>query len=257
MRALALFLLSVVLASAGAAAARPAPRLVTALSQSRIDISYRFSGAELLVFGAIQYPGGRAPKDPPGIAVVLRGPAEPVTVRRKERVAGIWINTRSQRFETAPTFYAVATTAPLERLLDERNAAIYEIGLRHLLLSPSSSTDPDAGRGFESGLIGLRQRDGLYAEQAGGVTVTDGILYHARFPLPAAVPVGQYRAEIHLIDDGEVRASSTVPIAIEKSGFERGIYLFAEQHGLLYGLVAVGFALALGWMAGTIGRRSA
>ena len=92
-----------------AAPAAAQPRLVTDLSQSRIDISYRFAGAELLIFGAIQYPGGRAPADPPGIAVVLRGPAEPITVREKERVAGIWINTQSTRFESSPGYYAVAT----------------------------------------------------------------------------------------------------------------------------------------------------
>ena len=76
-----------------AAPAAAQPRLVTDLSQSRIDISYRFAGAELLIFGAIQYPGGRTPDEPPGIAVVLRGPADPLTVREKERVAGIWVNT--------------------------------------------------------------------------------------------------------------------------------------------------------------------
>lgn len=257
MRALAALILLWLGAHGAAEAARPAPRLVTALSQSRIDISYRFAGAELLVFGAIQYPGGRTPKAPPGIAIVLRGPAEPLTVRHKQRVAGIWMNMRSQRFETAPSFYAVATTAPVATLLDERNAAIYEIGLRHLLLSPASSADLAATRAFEQGLIDLRQREGLYVEQPRGVAVTDGVLYQARFPLPAEVPEGLYRAEIHLIGDGEVRASSTVPIAIEKSGFERSVYLFAERHALLYGLVAVGFALGLGWAAGSIGRRSA
>ena len=74
---------------AGPLAAQPSPRLVTDLSQSRIDISYRFAGAELLIFGAIQYPGGIVPEEPPGIAVILRGPVEPLTVRRKARVAGM------------------------------------------------------------------------------------------------------------------------------------------------------------------------
>lgn len=255
MRSLLLALLLALAAPALAAA--PSPRLVTALSQSRIDISYRFAGAELLIFGAIQYPGGRTPTKPPGIAVVLRGPSAPLTVRRKERVAGIWINTESMRFESAPAFYAVATTVPVDQLLDERNAAIYEIGLRHLQLSPATAATVEKSREFEQGLVDLRRRQGLFVEQPHGVEVTDGVLYRARIPIPSAVPVGDYRAEIHLIRDGRVLASSTTPVLIGKSGFERQLYLFARDHGLLYGLAAVAVALLLGWVAGSIGRRTA
>jgi uncharacterized protein (TIGR02186 family) len=240
------------------------PRLVTDLSQSRIDISYRFAGAELLIFGAIQYPGGRVPAVPPGIAVVLRGPAEPITVRRKARVAGIWVNTEALRFETAPGFYAVATTQPVRDLLDERNAAIYEIGLSHLQLSPTTAADPETTRSFQDGLVALRKAEALYVEQPYGVQVTDRILYRARIPIPSAVPVGNYQAEIYLIDPapglngiggGRVRAKSTAPVIIDKTGFERGVYVFAQEHSLLYGLLAVALALGLGWAAGEVGRR--
>jgi uncharacterized protein (TIGR02186 family) len=250
----ALLLLLVLLAAPLRAAE---PRLITDLSQSRIDISYRFAGAELLIFGAIQYPGGIAPADPPGIAVVLRGPADPLTVRQKERVAGVWMNTQALRFESAPGFYAVSTTAPIRDLLDERNAAIYEIGLRHLQLSPATAADPDTTRRFQDGLVNLRSREGLFVEQPYGVNITDRVLYRARIPIPSAVPVGNYRVEIYLIGKGEVRARSTAPVIIDKTGFERDIYLFAHDHALLYGMSAVAIALALGWLAGMLRRRVA
>ena len=249
LRLLALFLL---LASPLSAAE---PRLITDLSQSRIDISYRFAGAELLIFGAIQYPGGRAPAEPPGIAVVLRGPADPLTVRKKERVAGIWMNTQALRFESAPGFYAVATTAPVRALLDERNAAIYEIGLHHLQLSPATAADAETTRRFQDGLVALRKSEGLFVEQPYGVNVTDNVLYRARIPIPSAVPVGNYKAEIYLIGNGKVRARSAAPVIIDKSGFERAIYVFAHTHALLYGVAAVAVALALGWLAGTVNRK--
>lgn len=230
------------------------PRLVTDLSQSRIDISYRFAGAELLIFGAIQYPGGRAPADPPGIAVVLRGPSEALTVRKKARVAGIWVNTQAMRFESAPGYYAVATNRPVRDLLDERNAAIYELGLRHLQLSPATAADPATTGTFERGLASLRQREGLWIEQPYGVQVTDKVLYRARLPIPSAVPVGNYQAEIYLIGGGEVRARSTAPVIIDKTGFERALYVFAHEHSWLYGLASVLMALAMGLAAGAIGR---
>lgn len=249
--------LTVLLLLAAALPGLPAsaqPRLITDLSQSRIDISYRFAGAELLIFGAIQYPGGRAPAEPPGIAVILRGPAEPLTVRLKARVAGIWVNTEALRFESAPGFYAVATTKPVRDLLDERNAAIYEIGLAHLQLSPATAADPETTKRFQDGLVGLRAREALFVEQPYGVQVTDNVLYRARIPIPSAVPVGNYRAEIYLIENGEVRARSTAPIIIDKSGFERGIYVFAHAYSFWYGLAVVALALLLGWLAGAVGR---
>lgn len=250
MRLLALLLLLI------AAPALAEPRLVTDMSQSRIDISYRFAGAELLIFGAIQYPGDVAPAEPPGIAVILRGPMEPLTVRRKARVAGIWVNTEALRFESAPGFYAVATTKPVRDLLDERNAAIYEIGLQHLQLSPATATDPETTGVFQDGLVALRSAEGLFVEQPYGVLVTDKVLYRARLPIPSAVPVGNYQAEIYLILDGEVRARSTAPVIIDKTGFERGLFVFAQEHSLLYGLLAVFMALLMGWVAGEVGRRS-
>ncbi|WP_194745272.1 TIGR02186 family protein [Thermaurantiacus tibetensis] len=246
MRALLALLLALLPALARAAE----PTLVADLSQSRIDISYRFAGEELLVFGAIQYPGGRLPADVPGIAIVIRGPAEPLTIRRKGRVLGIWVNREAVRFESAPGFYAVATSAPVDQLLDERNAAIYEIGLSYLQLSPATAVDPETGRRFQDGLLALRRKAGLYVEQPYGVRITADVLYRARIPIPSAVPVGDYRAEIYLIRDGRVRARATAPIIIDKTGFERAIWLFAHRHGFAYGLTAVALALGLGLAAG-------
>lgn len=243
-------LLVLCLLLAGLPARAAAPTLVADLSQSRIDISYRFAGAELLVFGAIEYPAGSRPRSDPGIAIVVRGPAAPLTVRRKERTAGIWMNRAAVRFESAPGFYAVATSAPVEALLDERNAAIYEIGLSYLQLSPATALDPETSRAFQDGLLALRRKEGLFVEQPFGVRLTSDVLFRARIPIPSAVPVGDYRAEIFLIQDGRVRARATAPIIIDKTGFERATYLFAMNHSFAYGLAAVLLALGAGFVAG-------
>lgn len=204
------------------------------------------------MFGAIQ--GGSA-GPPPGLAVVVRGPTEPVTVRRRERVLGIWVNRRAVRFESVPGYYAVATTAPVEALLDERNAAIHEIGLDFLQLSPAGYVDPDEARQFQAGLVDLRREAGLYVEQPYGVRLTADVLFRARIPMPSAVPVGEYLAEVFLISDGRVRAKATAPILVEKSGFERSIFLFAHRHGLAYGLGSVGLAVLAGLAGGLLGVR--
>jgi uncharacterized protein (TIGR02186 family) len=230
--------------------------LITDISQSRIDINTTFKGTDLLVFGAIQYPAGAVPDAPPDIAVVVRGPAEPVTLRKKARVAGIWLNTDAVRFESVPGFYAVATTRPIADLADSRTTAIYEIGIRNLQLSPASATTDAEARAFEQGLIVLKQQRGLFQEVAGGVTMTRNVLYRARIAIPAAVPVGDYTAEIHLIRKGRVIASSSTPISIGKSGFERWVYVTAQDHSVAYGLAAVALALFAGWIASMVTRRA-
>jgi uncharacterized protein (TIGR02186 family) len=231
-------------------------KLITDISQSRIDIIYTFKGAELLVFGAIQYANGQVPDEPPGLAVVMRGPAEPITVRKKARVAGIWVNTRSARFESAPGFYAVATSKPIAKLVDQRTATIWEIGVDSLQLSPTGNATPAETEEFEHGLIDLRRRNGLFAEHEGAVGISQNILYRARIAIPSSVPVGSYTAQIFLIKNGEVIAQSTSPVEIDKSGFERWVFVAAHNHALAYGLAAVAAALLAGWGAGLVVRRT-
>ena len=248
-------LLAAGIALATPAAAAPPVRLIADISQNRIDIVYSFKGAELLVFGAIQYPRGQVPDERPDLAIVVRGPAEPITLRKKARVAGIWINTDSVRFETAPGFYAVATSAPIKRLVDERNAAIWEIGLDYLQLSPTASDGAQVAA-FTRGLVDLRRRAGLWSEQEGRIGITQNILYQTRISIPSAVPVGAYTAEIYLIRRGRIIARTSTPITIGKSGFERWVYVAAQTNGLLYGLAAVALALLAGWGAGLVVRRT-
>ena len=137
------------------------PKLVPDISARSIEIRYSFTGAQLLLFGAILYPGGRVPKKPADVIVVMKGPVEPILVREKQKIAGIWMNADSNRFRSAPGFYAVASSAPVRQLVDERTAAIYELGLQDLQLSPGGGALPEKERSFEAGLLDLRKREGL------------------------------------------------------------------------------------------------
>ena len=231
------------------------PLLVPDISARQVQIRYSFTGAQLLLFGAIIYPGGRAPTEPADIAVVLRGPVQPILVREKQKIAGIWMNADSNRFRSAPSFYAVASSRPVEDLVDERTAAIYELGLKNLQLSPGGGALPDKERRFEAGLLDLRSRSGLYSENPLGVEITVRVLYRAAITIPSQVPVGTYTAETFLIDHGKVIAAATRDIQIDKSGFERFVAVAARRHALLYGLTAMIMSLALGWAAAIAFRR--
>jgi uncharacterized protein (TIGR02186 family) len=231
------------------------PMLVPDVSARQVQIRYSFSGAQLLLFGAISYPGGRTPDRPADIAVVLRGPVEPILVREKQKIAGIWMNADSSRFRSAPSFYAVASSRPIRDLVDDRTASIYELGIHNLQLSPGGGSMPERERHFESGLLDLRARDGLYYESPHGVEIADGILYRALITIPSQVPVGTYTAETFLIDRGKVVAAATRDIEIDKSGIERSVWLASRRHRFLYGLACVLLSLTLGWAAALAFRR--
>ncbi len=236
----------------------PAPVLVPDVSQRAIEIAYSFTGAELLLFGAILYPGGRPPRGsaPAEIVVVVKGPTESILIREKRRVAGIWVNAEDLRYRSAPSFYAVTSSRPLERIVDARTRAIFELGLGSLQLSPASSAAPAVQDRFAAGLVDLRRRTGLYYEDPDAVEITGGVLYRARVEVPARVPVGRFTAETFLIRDGRVLAAAVRDIDIRKSGFERFVASAAENAPLLYGLAAVALSVGLGWFAGWMaGRR--
>lgn len=238
--------------------AQAKPVLVPDVSQRDIEIQYSFTGANLLLFGAILYPGGRLPDDdkPTDIVVVVKGPVQSILVREKQKLGGlIWVNASRLRYRSAPSFYAIASSKPIAQMLDARTRAIYELGLSSLQLSPASSAPTQEQDRFARGLVELKARNGLYVEAPGAVEITQGVLYRARVTIPARVPVGRFTAETFLIRDGRVLAVATREIDIRKSGFERFVARTADRQSVLYGLVAVALSVLFGWGAGVIARR--
>lgn len=228
------------------------PILVPEVSQHEVQVRQGFTGTELLLFGAILEPDGRRAGNEYDIVVVLKGPTEPIRVREKAKILGIWVNAESTAFRSAPSFFAVASSRPLADIVDERTAAIYELGLDFLQLSPSDTIDLEEQQRFTSGLVGLRQRAGLYKEEPGGVTVSEQVLYQARISLPSNVQTGVYTAETFAIARGLVIASATSEVEVRKVGFERAVAVFADEYSFWYGLVAVGLSLLMGWLAGRL-----
>ncbi len=226
------------------------PVLVPEVSQHEIEVRQGFTGTELLLFGAILDPGGRAAAQDYDVVVVLQGPSQPIRLRQKARFGGIWVNAASTDYRSAPSFFAVATTRPIEAMVDETTAAIYEFGTGYIQLSPSGVIEPDEQARFSAGLVDLRTRQGLYQENIGGVSVSERVLYQARISLPSTVVTGTYTAETFAVRDGRVIASALAEVEVKKVGFERFIVETAQDYSLFYGLVAVMLSVGMGWAAG-------
>jgi uncharacterized protein (TIGR02186 family) len=228
------------------------PILVPEVSQHEIQVRQGFIGTELLLYGAILDPEGRRSRERYDIVVVLKGPTEPILVREKAKKLGVWVNAQSTAFRSAPSFFSVASSRPIAEIVDDRTAAIYELGLDFLQLSPTGAIDPVEQARFTQGLVDLRQREGLYREDGTGVTISGGVLYQARIAVPSNVVTGRYTAETFAIADGRVIASAIAEVEVEKQGFERFVADQADQSSFLYGLFAVILSLFMGWLAGRV-----
>ena len=71
--------------------------LVADLSHNLIAITTAFTGSEVLLFGALDEPGG-------DIVAVVTGPRTRQTVRERSRVLGMWMPTDTLRFSGVPSF---------------------------------------------------------------------------------------------------------------------------------------------------------
>jgi len=229
------------------AAPASAQRLVADLSDHHISLSSSFTGTEIIVFGTVEDipEGDNGPFD---IAVVVQGPPENVTVRRKERVAGIWINTQSATVEDLPSFYYVASSSPFYELMSASRRNSYDIGTDVLGL-PDRPFDPAQSQRFEqfrAAMISLLEERGLVVEEQHGVRFRGEHLFRARIPIPATVQEGTYNVTVFLFENENVIGAQNALLTIDKVGLEGRLNTLAHSHPFIYGLMALFMALIVG-----------
>jgi uncharacterized protein (TIGR02186 family) len=236
------------------AAAMPAALLdageqvVAGLSQNRIGITANFDGSEIIVYGAVRREEP-APGGPLDVIVTVEGPSVPVTVRRKSRELGIWINTESARISRAPSFYAIATTRPLAEVLTETENLRHRITIPLAIRSVGVASAVTDAPSFSEALIRIRRDNGAYQMDQGAVTLLEDTLFRADFVLPANLTEGMFRVRIFLLRDGVVLDLNESIIEVHKAGIERWLHNLAHQRPLIYGLLALVLAGAAGWGA--------
>ncbi|WP_321396575.1 TIGR02186 family protein [Emcibacter sp.] len=240
-----------------------AERLVTDLSEDVIEINVRFTGTDLMVFGAVD---AAIPQEDGGHGIVVEGmdydmivvitsERKGMTVRRKERVSGIWVNKGRQELSGVPGYYALGTTRHLDDIISPEVRARHGIGLDNIVLSLTEELGPEERQGYQDGFIRNMKEKGLYKEEFGNIKLREGILFWARMYFPANMPVGDYKATVYLVRQGDVLLSRTRDLQVDKVGLERAIYNFAYQKPAAYGLVAIWVALFAGWLGGVFSRK--
>jgi uncharacterized protein (TIGR02186 family) len=227
-----------------------AQAIVVVLSAEQVAITSNFTGADVTVFGALEFDG---PTDGVDLVVVLRGPSQSLTTRRKERLLGMWINRGSETFAGVPAFYALHATAPLDAIAG--NADRDDLGLGLDTVVPLSQVTGIERRAFAAALIRLQVAEGRYREAFGVVDRPSDTIFRTTFTLPADVPVGRYVVEVLMFDRGEVVTSAVETLEIIKTGAEQFIYEASRKQPWLYALAVVAIAAASGWLGGVVFRR--
>jgi uncharacterized protein (TIGR02186 family) len=246
-RALTLFL-ALAVPALGPALGQEA--IVSGLSQNRVSITADFDGSEILIYGAVKRdappPEGKGPLE---VIVTVEGPSTPVAVRRKGRVAGIWVNNASVRVDSAPSFYAVATTGPLNHILSDTDNLRYGITIERVIRAIGIAAEADKAGEFVLALLRVRTNDGRYRILEGKVELTEDTLFRTDIVLPSNLTEGEYKVRLFLLRDKRVVASQERLIGVRKEGLERFVFNLAQEQPLIYGLVSLVLAALAGWGA--------
>jgi uncharacterized protein (TIGR02186 family) len=226
-----------------------AQALVADLSHHLIAITTAFVGTNVVLFGTAEDGGD--------LVVTVHGPRQDQVVRRKARVAGIWINRDRLEFRQVPSYYAVASSGPLNQIARPDVLARLELGTEHLKLEPIDATGLEISEiaAFQDALIRRKQNQGLYSREPGTINFIGEELFRTTLVFPANVPPGIYQVQVFELIDGFAGDAQRSTLVVSKVGLEADVYDFAQQRASLYGLTAIALAILSGWLAGVIFRR--
>jgi uncharacterized protein (TIGR02186 family) len=218
-----------------------AAAVVADLSTHIIAIGSGFTGDSVVLFGSTDGPGD--------IVAIVRGPDRDMTVWRKGKIAGIWVNAESVTFNNVPSFYTVVASRPPDQLVQPGTAALYRIGPANLRLEPAKQIPPERARRFTDALIEEQQRLGLFAADIGKVAFLGERLFRATLTFPSNVPIGNYLVQVYLVRDRDVVGGQTTPLVVSKVGVDAAVFDFANREAAAYGAIAVVTAVVAGWLA--------
>lgn len=237
-----------------AASILPSERVQADVSTRTVGITSSFTGTEIIVFGAIT--NARPPESSDAeynVVVIVEGVGSALVARQKSNVAGIWVNTKAQRFQLVPSYYAISSTRPLDEITESILLDQHGIGFDHISMQVKEGESNPASKEelakFKEAVIRLKQKQGLYVQHEFGVVFVGNSLFRTTIDLPANVPVGPLSTRVHLFRDGILLDTFTSRVQLEREGVGRYLYNFAIGFPLLYGIVAVLVAGGAGWAA--------
>jgi uncharacterized protein (TIGR02186 family) len=223
--------------------------VVLGLSKDKVAITTSFDGSDILIFGAVKRENA-IPETPLQVVITVAGPSSPVMVRRKSKWLGlIWVNTASVEVDSAPSFYAVATSAPMSEALSETENLREKISVENAIRSVGAPDDVANAADFSQAVIRIREKSGLYQMLEGQIALDQQTLFRTAIDMPANLTEGDYTTRIFLTRNGKIISKYETSIDVRKVGLERWLFTLSRQNPVLYGLMSLAIAIAAGWGA--------
>ena len=227
------------------------------VSTRQVSVTSSFTGTEVVVFGAVD--NSRQPSPESGyydVVVVIEGAPAQVVTRKKSNIGGLWLNTQSLAFDYVPSYYAIASTRPVDEVADDAVLKRHEIGFENVRMVPARGEaerhSPEMLAAFREAVVRLKERDGLFVQEKYGAVFIGRSLFRASIDLPANVSVGPFDTKVYLFRDGELLSQYTARLNLEREGLERFLHGFAFGRPFLYGVVTVIIAIAAGLAASAV-----
>jgi uncharacterized protein (TIGR02186 family) len=225
----------------GASPAGARENLNIELVSDHINITTGFNGSTLSVFGTKWARGD--------VVIVLEGPLKESVVRRKARIMGAWINSEWLNFENIPAYYDYALSRPMDKnFLPAQILRENRIGLNALKTPPEDARyDAKTIAAFQEALVRTKQKQNLFAQNAGDIHFIDDNFFRVDFKLPDNVPRGEYTIRAALVRDGQIVHEVQKDMRVAQVGFSAKVYKAAHDHAILYGFLCVLLSLFTGW----------
>ena len=232
------------------------------VSARNVSVTSSFNGIEIVIFGAVD--NSQQPSAESGIydvLIVVEGVPGRIVVRRKNNVAGLWLNTSSATFDVVPSYYAIASTRPIDEITSEEFRTSHGVGFQHLRFMPAfgqtQALSTEDLKEFRQAIVRLKEKQGLYIQDNFRVAFIGRSLFRATIELPANVTVGPFDTRVYLFREEKLLSQYSVRLNLEREGLERHLHRFAFGYPTLYGLFTVVIAIAAGLIASTVFRKAA
>ena len=223
--------------------------IVADLSQGNVKISTNFLGAKILLFGA--YDG----KQGDDIIIVVTGPKGLVTIQKKEKIFGMWVNTKKVNYINTPKYLSISSNRPIDEILEKKTQKLSQIGLNNLKIRVQPGTKIDDNIGWREALTRNMIKSNLWSINENSVSLNKNALFRSYLNLPSNVVVGEFEVKILHYRNGSLLSKEKNTINVSKSGFSAEIYNIAENYSTLYGIFAVLLAVLIGWGTNLVFRK--
>ncbi len=218
--------------NAGISNARP---IISGISTNEINIDTKFTGAEVLLFGA--------KGDAGSIVVTIRGPKKDYILSKKDKFLGVWYNKERVKFKDSYSYYAFSSSNK-NREIDPRILSELEIGKDQIQFNANNSDSE-----FKVEFMNKLEQKDLYLNEPGSIEFLDDTLFKVMLKFPKSISRGTYVVEIYLVDENNLVAFQAIPIYVNQVGLSAEINEFAYNNSVLYGIAAVLMAIIAGFVA--------